>query len=83
MKAYRSVVKDYATDSFIEKKSEFISYVKRIDSEEGAKNFVAEIKSKHSDATHNCYAYVVRGTEIARFQMTASLQEQPECLSLM
>ena len=67
MKAYRSVVKDYATDSFIEKKSEFISYVKRIDSEEDAKNFVAEIKSKHSDATHNCYAYVVRGTEIARF----------------
>ena len=67
MKAYRSVVKDYATDSFIEKKSEFISYVKRIDSEEDAKKFVAEIKSKHSDATHNCYAYVVRGTEIARF----------------
>ena len=83
MKAYRSVVKDYATDSFIEKKSEFISYVKRIDSEEDAKNFVAEIKSKHSDATHNCYAYVVRGTEIARFSDDGEPQEQPECLSLM
>jgi len=48
-----------ATSEFQEKKSTFIGYVKRVDSEEEAKNFVNEIKNKHKEATHNVYAYVV------------------------
>lgn len=66
-KSYKTFIKEFATDSFIEKKSEFISYVKRIDSEEEAKAFIAEISKKHSDATHNCYAYILKDSEIARF----------------
>ena len=66
-KSYKTVIKDFATDSFIEKKSEFISYVKRIEDEDEAKAFIKEISTKHADATHNCYAYILKGTEVARF----------------
>ncbi len=66
-KSYKTVIKEFATDSFIEKKSEFISYVKRIENEDEAKDFISEISKKHSDATHNCYAYILKDSEIARF----------------
>lgn len=52
-------IRDFGEDSFIEKKSEFIGYAKRCESEEEAKAFVAEIKNKHKQATHNCFAYVI------------------------
>lgn len=52
-------VKKYGEASFIEKKSEFIGYVSRVNTEEEAKDFVNEIKSKHKQARHNCYAYVI------------------------
>lgn len=67
IKGYKTVIKDFATDSFIEKKSEFISYVKRIENEDEAKEFIKQINEKHKDATHNCYAYILKGSEIARF----------------
>ncbi|WP_297517389.1 YigZ family protein [uncultured Clostridium sp.] len=52
-------VKKRAEDSFEEKKSEFIGYVKRVSTEEEAKAFVAEIRGMHKQARHNCFAYVV------------------------
>lgn len=52
-------VKKKAEDRFVEKKSEFIGYVKRVTTEDEAKEFVTEIKNMHKTATHNCYAYVV------------------------
>ena len=52
-------VKKAAEDSFEEKKSVFIGYVKRVTTEEEAKEFVAEINNKHKDARHNCYAYII------------------------
>ena len=52
-------IREYGEDSFIEKKSEFIGYAKRVENEEEAKAFVAEIKSKHKQARHNCWAYVI------------------------
>lgn len=52
-------VKKAADDRFEEKKSVFIGYVKRVETEEEAKEFVAEINNKHKDARHNCYAYVI------------------------
>lgn len=52
-------IRDFGEDSFIEKKSEFIGYAKRVESEEEAKEFVSEIKSQHKQATHNCWAYMV------------------------
>lgn len=44
---------------FEEKKSIFIGYSKRVDNEEDAKKFIEEIKSKHYDARHNVYGYVI------------------------
>ena len=64
---YRTVREAYAEESFIEKKSEFISYVARIESEDEAKAFIDKIKTKHKDATHNVFAYILKGTGIARF----------------
>lgn len=52
-------IRNYGEDSFIEKKSEFIGYAKRCETEEEAKAFVQEIKNKHKQATHNCWAYMV------------------------
>ncbi|GEN33396.1 MULTISPECIES: YigZ family protein [Aneurinibacillus] len=40
-------------------RSRFISYVKRVTTQEEAVAFIQEIKKKHWDATHNCSAYIV------------------------
>lgn len=40
------------------KKSVFITYLARTASIDEAKAFVAEIKTKHSDARHNCWGFV-------------------------
>ncbi len=52
-------IRDFGEDRFEEKKSEFIGYAKRVESEEEAKEFINEIKSMHKQATHNCSAYVI------------------------
>ncbi|PRR83877.1 YigZ family protein [Clostridium vincentii] len=52
-------VRNFGEDSFKEKKSEFIGYAKRVDSEEEARAFIDEIKSKHKQARHNCFAYAL------------------------
>ncbi|MCM1165533.1 MAG: YigZ family protein [Lachnospiraceae bacterium] len=46
---------------FVEKKSEFIGYLAPADSEERAVAFINEIRAMHRKATHNCYAYILRG----------------------
>lgn len=52
-------IKKTTSDKFEEKKSQFIGYIKRVISEEEAKEFIVSIKNKHKDATHNCYAYII------------------------
>ncbi|MBL4932186.1 YigZ family protein [Clostridium paridis] len=52
-------IKKQANDEFDEKKSQFIGYIKRVESEDEAKEFVQEIKNMHKMATHNCWAYVI------------------------
>lgn len=52
-------IRDRGEDSFEEKKSEFIGYAKRVETEEEAKEFVNEIKGMHKQARHNCWAYVI------------------------
>ena len=51
------------------KRSTFLGKLKKVQSEEEAKNFVASIKKEHSLATHNCYAYIVfdDGVERVRY----------------
>lgn len=41
-----------------EKKSRFIANVKKIQSEEEALEFLAQMRKKYWDARHNCFAYV-------------------------
>ena len=41
------------------KKSVFISHVKHVETEDAARDFVADIKKKYFDATHNCSAWIL------------------------
>ena len=66
MKEYKTVEKE-ASDFFIEKKSKFIGYAKPVKTQEEAVEFISKIKSKHWDATHNVYAYVLRENNIQRY----------------
>lgn len=52
-------VKQFGSDQFTIQKSRFIGYVKRVETEEAAHEFILEIKKKHYDATHNCSAYLI------------------------
>ncbi|KAB8139491.1 YigZ family protein [Gracilibacillus oryzae] len=52
-------VKLEGSDEQIIQKSRFIGYVKRVETEEAAQQFIQEIKKKHADATHNCSAYMI------------------------
>ena len=53
--------------SFTEKKSEFISYAKPIETEEQAKEFLESVRRLHPDATHHVYAYINRQGNVSRF----------------
>ena len=55
-----------ADAEIIEKKSRFIGHAIPVRSEAEAQEFVAEIKKKYSDATHNVYAYYFNDGAIAR-----------------
>jgi len=48
-------------------KSKFIGYLRHVETEEEATEFINFIRKKHSDATHNCYAYLLRSTNTGRY----------------
>jgi len=52
-------IKESGSDQVIIRKSRFIGYVKRVETEEDALLFINKIKKKHYDATHNCSAYMI------------------------
>lgn len=54
---YKSVAGETVTEKIIEK-SRFITVTRNICGEDGAKALIEEMRKKHADATHNCYAYV-------------------------
>lgn len=66
MAEYRTI-KQENSDEYIVKKSRFIGYSKPVKTQEEALEFINKIKSKHWDATHNVYAYVLREGGIRRF----------------
>lgn len=55
----------YGDENFIHieqievKKSKFITYIKKAETEADAVSFINQIKKKHHDANHNCSAFVV------------------------
>ena len=56
---YRTI-KSRAEDRFIEKKSRFTGYAAPAQTPEEARAFIAEIKQRHWDATHNVWAYLLK-----------------------
>ena len=50
----------FGEDEFYEKKSHFIGRVWLVEKEEEALARIAEMKKQHYDATHNCWAYIIR-----------------------
>ena len=56
-------VKGYGEEEITIQKSRFIAYVTRAETEEQAQQFIAEIKKKNWNATHNCSAYMIGETD--------------------
>lgn len=50
----------FGEDEFIEKKSRFIGRLWPAETEEEALAKIQEMKKQHYDATHNCWAYIIR-----------------------
>lgn len=66
MEVYKTV-EFKAEDEFIERKSRFIGAICPVTTEDQAQAFVNERKNEHWDATHNCWAYIVRDTNAQRY----------------
>ena len=62
-----TTIQAFASAELIEKRSRFIGYAKPVTTQDEAIAFINEIKTKHWDATHNVYAYVVQGEGISRY----------------
>lgn len=52
---------------FVEKRSRFLSHVWRVQSEDEARERIAEMKRKYYDARHNCWCYCVRPSGTVRY----------------
>ena len=44
-----------------EKRSRFLGHVRRVETEDEARDFIAQMKRKYHDARHNCWCYAIRG----------------------
>ena len=60
-------IKGSAEASFTEKKSEFIGYIRHVETDEEAVAFINEIRTLHRKATHNVYAYILRNGSVTRY----------------
>lgn len=50
----------FGEDEFTEKKSRFIGRIWLVETEEEALARIQQMKKQHYDATHNCWAYIIR-----------------------
>lgn len=62
-----TTVYEYASDSFTEKKSEFIGHICPVKTPEEAVEFINTIKAENRKARHNVYAYVLREGNVSRY----------------
>ena len=60
-------VKQESSAEFVERKSVFIGWAKPVYDEKSALDFITKVRAKHSDASHNAYAYIIREGNITRF----------------
>ena len=67
MNSYKTLLKS-ASDESIVQKSRFISYASPVKTQEEALAFLENIRQKHRDARHHCYAYIIgRNAGIMRY----------------
>lgn len=66
MDSYKTIEKE-ATDEFIERRSRFIGAIKPVKTEEEALAFIEERKTEHWQATHNCWAYIIKDNQAQRY----------------
>ena len=66
MREYTTVRRE-ASDEFEERKSVFIGHARHIDTEDEALEFIKKKKKEYYDATHNVYAYILSGGNVARY----------------
>ena len=59
MAEYYIPAQDSETE-FSEKRSRFIGHVWHVETEEEAREKIAEMKAKYYDARHNCWCYLIR-----------------------
>lgn len=57
-----STIEGRATAEITEKKSRFIAHLAHVETEDAALQFLEEIRSRHVQARHNVYAYILRGS---------------------
>ena len=50
----------FGEDEFVEKKSRFIGRIWCVETEEKALEKIQQMKKQHYDATHNCWAYIIK-----------------------
>ncbi len=62
-----TTIREEAHVEFEEKRSVFLGHALRTDSEEEAQAFVKRLKKEYQDATHNVFAYLMRGEAVARY----------------
>ena len=60
-KSVLTVQKPHESEKIIEK-SRFLTYCAHVESEDEARTFVASVRSKHTLATHVCYAFIADKT---------------------
>lgn len=61
MKEKITLSEEIASATEVIERSRFIGQVKGVKDEADATNFIASVRKKYYDATHNCYAYTVCG----------------------
>ncbi len=64
--SYRTVEK-LGEAVLVDKKSRFIAHTKPVRNEQEALDFLYEMRSQYSDATHNVYAYIIDENNISRY----------------
>lgn len=67
MKDRYTTIQKQAEAEIVEKRSRFIATVKPVATEEEALEFLAELRQKYWNATHNVYAYILEENNIMRY----------------
>lgn len=66
-KDYLIPFQDDVEDSFVEKRSRFIGHLWHVETAEQAVAKIKQMRETHWDATHHCYAYILREGNLMRY----------------